>query len=560
MKNFTKIVIVLYLFIFNIQNSISQSFQVGLPVIEETFRRNQLLYDSVKDFSFNFRHFLLERDQYFGDSTAYEKRYNFSILPIFTQNKYNTKYPFGWGNYGMPVANGFQTYLTTGFVISSEKINFEFQPEFFYSENKNFNGFSRNFPIELISGRFDLWNLIDNPEKLEGRDLTIFSLGQSKLSFKFKSIEIGISNKTIWWGPGQWNSLTFSNNARSFPHFSLNSIKPINSFLGKFEGQFLMGKLISSRNPPSQFSDLNSKYFKPFVDDWRYLNAINFSYSPKWIPNIFLGFQRTFQSYSKNNDFNKFSDLFPIFEVFSKEKLFQNGNSVIYDSNLRSQQAAVSLRYVNYVSDFEFYFEFGRRDHALNWREFFLNPEHARAFQLGFLKIAKLPNSKYVFQIRGELTEQTQSINRYMRYSKTGGSWHNHGQVLTGFTNYGKGLGLGIGSGTNIQSIEIAMIKNLNKYGLLFQRLENNKDFFYSSYLFSYNLKPWNDLIFGVLADFKIENLIISSKINLISSSNYQWSFTNVNPYFQQHNFSYSLNTNISFIYLLNKKSKYFDL
>lgn len=553
MKYFLKIVILFQVFICNIQNSIPQSLQVGLPVIEEAIRRNQILNDSIKDFSFNIRHFSSERDQYFEDSTKNEKRLNFYILPIFNQNKYNTKYPFGWGNYGMPVANGFQTYLTAGFMISNEKINFEFQPEFFYSQNKDFKGFSRNFPSDLISGRFDLWNLIDNPEKLEGRDLTIFSLGQSKLSFKFKSIEIGISNKTIWWGPGQWNSLTFSNNARSFPHLSLNSLKPINSILGKFEGQILMGKLISSGNEPSQYFDLNSKYFIPFVDDWRYLNAINFSYSPKWIPNIFFGFQRTFQSYSKSNDFNKFSDFFPFFEVFSKEKLFQNGNSVIYDSNLRSQQAVVSLRYVNYVSDFEFYFEFGRRDHALNWREFFLNPEHARAYQLGFLKIAKLPSSKYVFQIRGELTEQTQSINRYIRYSKTGGSWHNHGQVLTGFTNYGKGLGLGIGSGTNIQSIEISILKNLNKYGFLFQRIENNKDFFYSSNLSFYDIKPWNDLIFGILADFKVGNLVISSDINLINSSNYQWNFTNTNPYFQNQNFSYSLNTNISFIYLMNK-------
>src|SRR5690606_39861665 len=126
-----------------------------------------------------------------------------------------------------------------------------------------------------------------------------------------------------------------------------------------------------------------------------------------------------------------FADWFPIFEVFTKESLFEEGHTVDYDGKGQDQQVTVFGRYVLPQAKAEVYFEYGRRDHALNWREFMLNPEHARAYLMGFSKLFALPNQEKLVQVRGEITQQQESVNRYIRYPGLigGTSWHAHYQV-----------------------------------------------------------------------------------------------------------------------------------
>ncbi|WP_245889494.1 capsule assembly Wzi family protein [Cecembia rubra] len=511
--------------------SFAQKLQVGAPLLEEYLRRQQILNsDSFPNYSFSNRQFYLESIPINEDTNYFksEKKLNFKVLPFFSTVRFNDKRPFGWGDYGMINANGLQNYLSTGFFSKLGSFSIQFQPELFYSQNKDFQGFSRDFSDDILWWIYRFSNLIDNPERIPGSHLTKLTLGQSFVSYKFKKIEIAVSNRSIWWGPGQWNSLTFSNNARSFPHISFNTVEPLKSFLGDFEFQIILGKLRSSFVEPFPYDDLNALLFIPFENDWRYLNGMTFSYQPKWIPGLYLGLSRTFQQYSIDNS-GSFSDIFPIFEAFQKERFFVDDNTVIYDGKRQDQQAVLFTRYLIPKAYLELYFEFGRRDHALNWREMILNPDHARAYQLGFKKLIKLGNDEKAIQLRGEITHQQESVSRYIRYDLPGGSWHTHGSVLTGNTNFGKSLGVGTGLGANSQSFEISLVNNFNKLGILLQRIENNQDFYYASGLKNYGNNPWIDLSGGVLADFKQGNFLISSKIQIINGINYQWQFSNLN-------------------------------
>src|SRR5690606_17472522 len=163
---------------------------------------------------------------------------------------------------------------------------------------------------------------------------------------------------------------------------------------------------------------------------------------------------------------------FPVFEAFTKAKLFEDGHTVDYDNKAQDQQVSFFGRYLIPSAGAEVYFEYGRRDHAYNWREFILNPEHARAFIIGFNKLFNIPGPERLVQVRGEITQQQESINRYIRYPGLAGgtSWHQHYQVR-GFTHYGEALGVGIGSGgSNVQTLEFSLIHQLNKYGFLLER------------------------------------------------------------------------------------------
>ena len=104
-----------------------------------------------------------------------------------------------------------------------------------------------------------------------------------------------------------------SNNAKSFPHISIKSLKPIDIPLGSLDFQFITGKLSESSYEPS-YSDFiyaNHITYVPKSEDERFFQAVNFNFSPKFINGLTLGYIRWIQSYI---DFNiKNRDYFPVF-------------------------------------------------------------------------------------------------------------------------------------------------------------------------------------------------------------------------------------------------------
>jgi hypothetical protein len=199
----------------------------------------------------------------------------------------------------------------------------------------------------------------------------------------------------------------------------------------------------------------------------------------------------------------------------------------------------------------ELYFEYGRRDHALNWREFILNPEHARAYLIGFQKLIALNNADDFLQISGEYTHQQESVNRYIRYPGLIGNqtWHTHG-LARGFVNRGEALGVGAGVGSNVMTFEISKVSKLDKRGILLERLANHQDFFYRAFGRSSGRQPWIDYSIGLLWDQSFEKLTIGSKVQLISSYNYQWQSNLTNGQdFTENELDFALFLNLNLIY-----------
>ena len=501
-----------------------QNMAPGTPVLEEYGRREQLLSNSLDSLKpQGFRPDLSIKALFAKPEENTQKVYGFSVLPVQSKIQYNCKRPYGYGGYGMHNGRGYEQYLSAGLYGYLGFLHLQLQPEFVYSQNKSYQGFSSDFPIEVLVDRFHFWNRNDRPELLAKGNSNGLWWGQSSLTAKFGGFETGISTRSIWWGPGQWNSLTFSGNAESFPHLTLNSHRPLKTFLGHFEGQLIVGRLESSGMAASQNDGLNERFFLPLDEDWRYLNAIMINYQPKWVPGLFLGFSRTFQQYNDKRG-TQFRDYMPIFDAFQKEKFFDDGNSVAFDSEARDQQATLFMRFVNKKAKIEIYGEYGRRDHALNWRDAILNPEHSRAYLMGFQKLVTLAKQNTYLQIRSEILHQQESVNRYIRYLGLGGrtSWATHYQVR-GFTNRGKALGSGIGTGSNSQTFEVSVVEGFNKLGIMVERIANHQDFYYRAFGQDEKTLPWVDFTLGVLADRQWNNFLVGSQFQLVNGKNYQW-------------------------------------
>ena len=524
-KHLKQLVLFLAFFIFFPDFVQSQSLPANFPVIEESIRRKQLLDKEQPGPSLLLRPLQLVSLHPFLDSMgsfSLTDKVEMRFLPLLSTTRQSTSRPYGWGDYSMIPSVGMQQFISTGVYAKYKFIHFQFQPELVLAQNSRYQGYSDEFGGGVNNRRFTYWNQGDFPERFGDGTYARISLGQSRLTAHFGAFEAGFSTQNLWWGPGQFNALIFSNNAQGFPHFSINTHKPAKTFLGNFEGQMLIGRLENSDLAPTQNTELNERYFVPYTGGWRYLNAIMLSYQNKWLPGLSLGFTRTFQQTNRTRG-SRFSDYLPVFTGLLKENFIQDGGFAEFDEDGRDQQLSVFFRWVIPSLKGEFYAEYGKRDHNVNIREALINPEHARAYILGFKKLLEIGAEGEFIQIRGEVTQQQESINRLVRYGPRGGSaWHNH-SVARGFAHNGQPLGVGIGVGSNVKTIEIAYVKELNKYGILFERLENHQDFYVKAFGQQEIRQPWVDLSLGFLLDYEFDRLLISSKVQFINALNYQW-------------------------------------
>jgi hypothetical protein len=293
-------------------------------------------------------------------------------------------------------------------------------------------------------------------------------------------------------------------------------------------------------------------------EDWRYLNGINFSYQPKWIPGFYLGFSRVFQQYSSYNN-QTWAYYFPIFEPFQKVKLIDPNSGVFdsteYDDRLQSQQLTGFARLLIPKAKAEVYFEYGRRDHAVDWREFILNPEHARAYILGFKKLISIPNNAFL-QVNGEILQQQESISILVRSEsgRGGSSWASHG-IQQGFTHQGQMLGPGVGPSSNVQTLETSWVKGMKKIGIRWERLNRHQDLYVKLFNDPSENGRWVDYSARLLGNWQWENLIVSSSFNLIYSLNPNWSLDSISTSeFPTGNKEFYTQSQINLIYLWGQK------
>lgn len=399
-------------------------------------------------------------------------------------------------------SKGYQNLITSGILGSWGPLSFQFQPLFIYAQNKNYSfGPEKESKIEYI-------------EYFGEGSYSKILPGQSSIRLNYGAFSLGVSTENIWWGPGQYNSLLFSSNAFGFKHLTLNTRKPAKTFLGVFEGQLILGKLENFK-----------RFIRDGKEDWRYVNGITMSFQPKWIPGLFLGASRVFQQYSSYSN-QTFAYYFPIFEPFQKVQLVDPNSpdfdSTEYDDRLQSQQFTGFARLVIPKAKAEVYFEYGRRDHAVDWREFLLNPEHARAYIFGFKKLISLSNEAF-FQINGEMLQQQESINILTRYGISGGqSWASHG-IKQGFTHQGQMLGPGVGPSSNVQTLETSWVKGIKKIGIRWERLNRHQDVYTRVFNDPSENGRWVDYSARLLTDWQFDNLLVSSTLNLVYSLNPQW-------------------------------------
>ena len=480
---------------------LAQTIPVGMTDVAEERLRNQQLISGAQH-SFTIRPVL--------DTVKHQ------ILPVTLQTSFNSFAPLGYNDGIMVPARGLQTLFTGGVFYRYKALSIQLKPEFLWAANTDFSTFSLFQPDPTRQAMVYYLSTSDIPERIGTDPISKFYAGQSAIRLSSPSVSFGISTENIWWGPGYRNSLLMTNNAPGFLHATFNTVKPVKTFLGKFEFQLIAGKLNGSGLEPSTadvtVGGVNNFWPKP--KDWRYISGITFNYQPKWVPGLFLGFSRVFHLYSKDLG-SGLTDYLPILIPFEKK------STVLEDDKKRDQLASVSARWVFPSVQLEIYGESGWNDYFINVWDFFVSPDHSYASVLGFRKLFLRSPGRY-YRLAVESTSMQMSTDRLLRNE---GSWYRHWIVRSGYTQEGQVLGAGIGPGGSSQSLDFASVSPKNVLGFTIERYAHNLDFVYDG-LKNYDQK-WVDLLFSGYYQARYKEFGFTGSLSAAWIRNYQWELDN---------------------------------
>ncbi|MXV17374.1 capsule assembly Wzi family protein [Hufsiella ginkgonis] len=509
----------------------AQPIPVSSPELEDYYRRAQLKGELDSAVSFMVRPLLpgaafsLSANPFYPDSSQQKKlRINdtrafdsgnglLRILPFEVRLQNQTKVPYGWNDGAMIPAKGLQSVITWGVHLNYKALSLTLKPELVTAKNKLYEGFPTEYPDEDWALFFNYYhNVIDLPEQFGTSAYQRLLPGQSSLRVNVDNFSLGLSTENLWWGPGMRNSLIMSNTAPGFFHITLNTIKPVKTVAGSFEGQFIAGRLADSKFAPidSARTLYEVPIYRPRNTEWRYLSGMVLTWQPRWVKGLFIGYARTSQAY--HSDLDHPADYLPF---LLPVKRFKPGKFTFEDDRKSDQYASFFMRWLFPRANGEFYLEYGMNNHYADMSRLDVAGGHSRAYVLGIRKLFPLTPVDDL-SVNAEVT-QLMGPGDYI--SKPGESWYVNSVVRQGYTHMGQLLGAGTGPASSLQSLDLAWHRKLNFVGLRAERYLHNDDLMY--YIYYDARRSWVDISYSLRLGLTRGHFAFTGELQRNKSLNY---------------------------------------
>ncbi len=463
------------------------------------------------------------------NTNSKNKLSKWQILPLTMSLQYNSAYPFERNDGSLIPAAGLQTFVTSGVYFKSKRWQIQIKPEFVFAANQPYEGFRREHDSLTWSTYYEWLNNSDIPEKFGQSNYNRIFPGQSSIRYQSDKVTYALSTENLWWGPGIYNSLVLSNQGPGFLHLSIGSRKPWHTKIGTIEWQVIGGTLFNSgQEPPGTDITFNgSVLYKPKMESSRYATGLAFTWQPKWIKGLFLGFSK--MSYQYFSDISGTIDILPLAGVFGQKV------SKSEKENKKATLSAVFFRYLMPEEKAEVYLEFGFGDRVITPFNFISSESIPKAYTGGIRKLIALGQKNRFIQLTTEITQMQLDKPSLIRGNN---SWYTHTYIRQGYTNDGQYLGSSIGSGSNSQHLDISYINHQTKTGIGFERIVRNNDFYYKRYeVIKDYRRHWVDLsIYLHTAGWEFNKLRISGELTYTSSINYKWYILKDDIYRQYEN------------------------
>lgn len=397
------------------------------------------------------------------DNTAEQA---FEVINPITKISFNSRYPRGYNDGPIWKGKGLTFEAHAGFQGKKGKLSYTFMPAIFFSENLWYLSTpdANESPNPYA---YQFTNRIDWVQRYGGKEFFGFHPGQSEIKVDWGKIATSISTQNYSLGPSIYNPILLSRQGGGFPHARLEveptNIKIAKKDIGKIEANFIMGLL-----KESDYFDENPE------NDNRFYNSLSLAYSPSFLSELTVGFNKVLY---KQTQFFEPEDL--ISTLLIVDDGIKDGDTISQNDTF-DQMASIFMEWNIKKSGFRAYAEFAKNDFTTDgqFRFFAIEPEHARAYTIGFEKNLRTKSGKQINIIYEHTNlSKGQSFQKW----RADPAYYAHVVNRQGYTHNGQIIGAGIGPGGNSDHFEISRIGQKITLGVLLQRIEHNKDYFVSN-------------------------------------------------------------------------------
>jgi hypothetical protein len=371
----------------------------------------------------------------------------------------NTGHPFGFNDGDLWQGRGLSMGLDGGVEVRWKALTGRFHPSVTYVQNLDFTVAPAAWP-DLPDFAYP-WRVIDLPQRPGTDAHATVSLGDSELRVDVRGVSLGVSNRSRWWGPGIRNAILLSNNAPGFHHVFAGTRRTVDVGLGTLEAFYMYGGL-----EQSEWFDDGSP------ERGRLLTGLVVSVSPDWPRGLTLGMGRLFYGFVPASG-HAIGDVFLPLQAFRKVRHATPENPQADDE--LDQLLSIFMRWALPESGFEVYTEWARTDHAWNFRDFVLEPEHSQGRTLGLRHSTHLAEGRLLV-LGLEVTDLAKTTTSQVRDNPT---YYEHWVVRPGYTHRGQLMGANVGPGGSAQAITTDLYAPWGRAGLVLDRRVHDNDAFY---------------------------------------------------------------------------------
>ena len=437
------------------------------------------------------------------------------------KGSFNTKHPRGYNDGAVWKGNGLTFEGHGGFIGGKGKVSYTFFPVVYFSQNADyFLALGAEESGNKYAYQFS--NNIDWVQQYGNGSFFAFHPGQSEIKVDWGKVITSLSTQNYSLGPSIYNPILLSRQAGGFPHLRLGTepidLKIRKKDIGKLEVNFLVGLLSES-----DYFDNDSN------NDNRYFNSLSIAYSPSFLPELSVGLNKVLY---KNTEYFEFEDILSTIYILDDGVI----DDRILPNDAWDQMASIFMEWNLTESGFRAYAEFAKNDFTTSgdFRFFAIEPEHSRAYTIGFEKRVIAKNNKRVL-INYEHTNLSRNPSFLYRATPT---FYAHNINKQGYTHNGQIVGAGIGPGGNSDHLGVRVVGSAYDYGILIQRIEHNKDYF----LVNIQDSRQHDIeySFGLFMQKETEKVIFYGEGWVNHNYNRNWRING-----DRTNFSFSLGTRL---------------
>ena len=388
-----------------------------------------------------------------------------TVSPVFptVEFLYNSAYPRSANDGALWSGKGLSGTLTGGASATWGPVTATFYPTVYFSQNRDFVLAPVAFN-DRTEFAYPWSRNIDWPQRFGNDAVKEFDLGQSGIRLDLGAFTAGVSTENLWWGPAIRNPIIMSNAGPGFPHVDLGTGRPVHTSIGYVEVRAIWGEL------------RESDFFDTDPDNQRrYITGLTLGYQPNFLPGLTLGATRILYQTWPVDGLGAGEILDFLGEFFNTGRDTLPDGRVVND--VADQMLSVVARWLLPESGFQAYVEWARGDFGADFRDFFIEPDHSRAYTFGFQKVLGAAGGDYVLQ--GEHTTLGRSATVLARPNPT---LYVHDFAEGGYTHKGQLLGAAIGPGGQSQYLGIDRYTETGRWGVFIQRVRFNDDYLFQNF------------------------------------------------------------------------------